>query len=130
MQAGLQSTEEYLEVALARIDAVRWQGSEHMPDLRAAFQAANDMMQVGARIVAHTYIQTIICLSKASLSTHAALSAHQDACRKGSQCVHINCLSVNWDPLGSALTVSCSVFIHASIAVKQAYCHYKAGTCS
>lgn len=46
MQAGLQSTEEYLDVALARADAVRWKGPEHMADVRAAFQAAHDMMQV------------------------------------------------------------------------------------
>lgn len=46
LQAGLQSTEEYLDVALARVDALRWQGQECVEDMRVAFQAARDMMQV------------------------------------------------------------------------------------
>lgn len=46
LQAGLQSFEEYLDLALARVDALRWKGSEHVGDLRKGFEAAQEMIQV------------------------------------------------------------------------------------
>ncbi|KAK9813405.1 hypothetical protein WJX73_006344 [Symbiochloris irregularis] len=45
LQAGLQSFEEYLDLALARVDALRWKGPEHMDELRRGFQAAQEMIQ-------------------------------------------------------------------------------------
>lgn len=46
LQAGLQSFEEYLDLALARVDALRWKGPEYMDDLRKGFSAAQEMIQV------------------------------------------------------------------------------------
>ncbi|KAK9853378.1 hypothetical protein WJX84_010588 [Apatococcus fuscideae] len=47
LQAGMQSQEDYMEVVMAKVDAVRRQvtGPEGMPALREAFDAAASLMQ-------------------------------------------------------------------------------------
>lgn len=42
----MEAPEDYLEVSLARLDAIRRQGPEKAGELRAAFQAVTEMMQV------------------------------------------------------------------------------------
>ncbi|KAL4858071.1 Squamous cell carcinoma antigen recognized by T-cells 3 [Chlorella vulgaris] len=44
LSAGLQSYEDYLEVMLARLDALRRRGADAFPSLRAAFRAADDLL--------------------------------------------------------------------------------------
>ncbi len=46
LQFSLQTSEDYMEVVLARLDAVRRRGKEAMPTLRAAFAAATATIQV------------------------------------------------------------------------------------
>ena len=41
----LQTYEDYLEVALARLDCLRRQGEEALPALRATFKAAAQLLQ-------------------------------------------------------------------------------------
>jgi len=50
LAAGMESPEDYMEVCLARLDALRRKGSDHMEGLRAAFQAATELMQVGTTL--------------------------------------------------------------------------------
>lgn len=46
LQAGLQTAEDYLAVILARLDALRHQGPDHIAALRQGFQEAAELMQV------------------------------------------------------------------------------------
>lgn len=46
LAAGMESAEDYLEVSLARIDAVRRKGADHAAELRALFQSTTELMQV------------------------------------------------------------------------------------
>ena len=46
LAAGMESPEDYMDVSLARLDALRRKGPEHMEPLRAAFQATSELMQV------------------------------------------------------------------------------------
>lgn len=45
LSAGLQTSEDYMEVILARLDAIRRRGAEAMPQLRDAFAAASQTLQ-------------------------------------------------------------------------------------
>ena len=45
LQAGLQTSEDYMEVVLARLDALRHWASQGMAELRSAFQQAAELMQ-------------------------------------------------------------------------------------
>ena len=46
LQAGLQTAEDYMEVILARLDALRHQGTDNVTLLRLGFQEAAELMQV------------------------------------------------------------------------------------
>ena len=45
LQAGLQTADDYMEVVLARLDALRHRGPDHIQDLRQGFQQAAELMQ-------------------------------------------------------------------------------------
>ena len=42
----MQSLEDYMEVILARLDALRRRGPEHLPALRAAFTSGTELIKV------------------------------------------------------------------------------------
>ena len=55
LAAGMETPEDYMEVALARLDAIRRQGPEKAGELRVAFQAVQEMLQV-------SFLAATLCL--------------------------------------------------------------------
>ena len=51
LAAGMETPEDYMAVSLARLDCLRRQGAGSMEALRAAFQAATELMAVGPQPV-------------------------------------------------------------------------------
>ena len=47
LSAGLESAEDYMEVSLARLDALRRKGPSQIEALRKAFLDTNQLMEVG-----------------------------------------------------------------------------------
>ncbi len=45
LQAGLQTADDYMEVVLARLDALRHRGADHAQELKKGFQQAAELMQ-------------------------------------------------------------------------------------
>lgn len=45
LQAGLQTADDYMEVVLARLDALRHRGADHAQELKQGFQQAAELMQ-------------------------------------------------------------------------------------
>ena len=74
LQAGLQTAEDYLAVILARLDALRHQGPDHMAALRQGFQEAAELMQVGV----HHLCDRECVFSQ--LSQHSAMIVSYCAC--------------------------------------------------
>ena len=66
--AGLQAPEEWLDVALARVDVCRWLGQPAQDATRTAFQAAQALMQVPAL---DSGLTCCICPSQAHLVVSA-----------------------------------------------------------
>lgn len=46
LSAGMESPEDYMEVSMARLDALRRRGPSQMETLRKAFQDTSELMEV------------------------------------------------------------------------------------
>lgn len=57
LSAGMESPDDYMEVSLARLDALRRRGPSQMEALRSAFYSTTELMQVFLHAPALMYLR-------------------------------------------------------------------------